>query len=115
MEMERMRLDRISTHLAASCKELLLNKRHRVELLAGNLPSLVMRRMMAERHRTDMLEQRANALDPRLLLKRGYSFTLHEGKIVRDASTLKPGDEIETRLEKGRVTSIVSGQNTNDI
>lgn len=114
MEMERMRLDRFSTHLAASCKELLLNKRHRVELLAGNLPSLVMRRMMAERHRTDMLEQRANALDPRLLLKRGYSFTLHEGKIVRDASTLKPGDEIETRLEKGRVKSIVSGRNTND-
>ena len=34
MEMERMRLDRVSTHLAASCKELLLNKRHRVELLA---------------------------------------------------------------------------------
>ena len=114
MEMERMRLDRLSTHLAASCKEHLLNKRHRVELLAGNLLPLVMRRMMAERHRTDMLEQRANALDPCLLLKRGYSFTLHEGKIVRDASTLKPGDEIETRLEKGRVTSIVSGLNAND-
>jgi exonuclease VII large subunit len=32
---------------------------------------------------------------------------LKDGKVVRDASQLKAGDEIETRLKKGNVKSIV--------
>jgi len=54
-----------------------------------------------------MLCQRAAALDPKLLLSRGYSITIHNGKAVRDKDTLKPGDEIETIFEKGKVKSIV--------
>jgi exodeoxyribonuclease VII large subunit len=54
-----------------------------------------------------MLAQRAQALDPTLLLKRGYSITLHNGRAVRDANKLKPGDEIETRFEKGSVKAVV--------
>ena len=101
------RLDSLSARLSALCKERLLSARHRVDVLAGGLPSAAARRMMVERHRMDMLEQRANALDPRLLLKRGYSITLHEGKLVRDARALKSGDEIESRFENGRVKSII--------
>ena len=46
---------------------------------------------MKEHHHLDLLEQKARALDPRLLLKRGYSLTLHEGKVVKDAKQLRPG------------------------
>jgi exodeoxyribonuclease VII large subunit len=44
-------------------------------------------------------------LDPTLLLKRGYSITLHNGKAVRDPLELKSGDVIETRVEKGSFKS----------
>jgi exodeoxyribonuclease VII large subunit len=43
------------------------------------------------------------------MLQRGYSITLHNGKAVRDPSLLQRGDEIETRVEKGVVRSVVSG------
>ena len=46
-------------------------------------------------------------LDPTLLLSRGYSITLKDGKTVRDPRQLSQGDQIETRLEKGTIQSTV--------
>jgi len=62
---------------------------------------------MSGSHRLEMLEQRIKALDPTILLKRGYSMTLCDGKIVKDADELQSGQEIETLLAKGKVRSIV--------
>jgi exodeoxyribonuclease VII large subunit len=59
-----------------------------------------------QRHQLHMLQQRANALDPTLLLKRGYSITMHQGRVIRNAAEIPPGTEIETRLEKGIIISI---------
>ena len=44
---------------------------------------------------------------PDKLLARGYSITLKDGKVIKDVSLLKSGDEIVTRLKNGEVTSIV--------
>lgn len=68
---------------------------------------LAERRLTAERHRLQLTEEKLKALDPSLLLKRGYSITLHNGRAVRDPLALKAGDEIETRLEKGTIKSII--------
>ena len=64
-------------------------------------------RLTSERHRMELIEEKAKALDPALLLKRGYSITLFNGRAVRDPQSLKEGDEIETRIEKGIIKSII--------
>ena len=79
----------------------------RLETLEARLPLLAERRLTAERHRLQLTEEKLKALDPSLLLKRGYSITLHNGRAVRDPLALKAGDEIETRLEKGTIKSII--------
>ena len=68
----------------------------------------VERRMTSEHHRLEMLEEKVKALDPTLLLKRGYSITLKDGKAVRDPKALQQGDEIETRLANGTIHSTVN-------
>ena len=68
---------------------------------------LIERRLLAENHRLQLMEEKLKALDPQLLLKRGYSITLHNGRAVKDATTLKAGDEIETHLAQGLIHSIV--------
>lgn len=130
METERMRLGRLSERiptlfsvvrtrhesrleimqrrLTAAVTSRLTAEHHRVETLTQSLAPLTERRMTAERHRLDMLSQRAKALDPTLLLRHGYSITLHQGRAVRDAGTLKPGDEIVTRLATGSITATVT-------
>lgn len=79
----------------------------RMEQLQVSLTNSIRTRLERESHHMELLQQRARSLDPLLLLKRGYSITLLNGKSVRDASLLKTGDEIETKLEKGTFKSVV--------
>ena len=71
------------------------------------LPILLDRRLMTEKHRLQLIEEKAKSLDPTLLLSRGYSITLKDGKVVRDARQLQTGDDIETRLANGTIHSTV--------
>lgn len=66
------------------------------------------RRLTAERHRLQLLEEKAKALNPTLLLRRGYSITLKDGRLVRTPQQLKAGDRIETRLAEGVIHSTVT-------
>ena len=83
------------------------NERHRIELLANRLPIAIERRMTQQHHMIENYSLKLQGFDPQLLLSRGYSITLHNGRAVRDPQQLKPGDEIETRVEKGRIRSVV--------
>ena len=79
----------------------------KIDALQQRIPMLLERRLLAESHRLQLMEEKLKALDPQLLLKRGYSITLCKGKTVRDPQSLQAGDEIETRLEKGTIKSII--------
>lgn len=106
-EREERRLDRMMQKIIAAAQQGVSNNKHKIDIIEGNMQPLAMRLMTEQKHRLQMLEQRAQALDPVLLLKRGYSITTHNGIVVRDASLLKPGDVLETRVEKGIVQSEV--------
>ena len=79
----------------------------KLEIISQNVQPVLERKMMSERHRLQMLEQRIRSQDPELLLKRGYSITLKNGKSVRSASLLTSGDVIVTRFAEGSVKSKV--------
>ncbi len=104
---QEARLEQLGTRMT----NLLYNKVEREQTRLTNLNSqltiVLGQRLMKERHQLELLEQRTKSLDPQLLLKRGYSITLKNGKAVRNASLLQHGDEIETRVEQGTIKSIV--------
>ena len=106
-EKEERRLDRVLQKIINAAQQGVSNNSHKIDIMEGNMLPLASRLLMEQKHRLQMLEQRALALDPALLLKRGYSITTHNGIVVRDASQLKPGDVLETRVEKGMVQSEV--------
>jgi exodeoxyribonuclease VII large subunit len=106
-EKEEHRLDRVLQKIINAAQQGVSNNSHKIDIMEGNMLPLASRLLMEQKHRLQMLEQRALALDPALLLKRGYSITTHNGIVVRDASQLKPGDVLETRVEKGIVQSEV--------
>lgn len=59
------------------------------------------------RYQLMLLQQKVEDASPDKLLAKGYSITLKEGKVVKDAAQLKAGDVIITRLKKGEAISIV--------
>ncbi len=79
----------------------------KIDALYTRLPMLIERRLTSEIHRLQLMDEKLKALDPTLLLARGYSITLHNGRAVKDASQLPPGTEIETRLAKGTIHSVI--------
>ena len=104
---QETRLDRLQSSLQLSVSRRLQDERHRLDILSHNLPPIAERKSLLEHHRLDLLREKLEALNPELLLRRGYSITLNAGKIVKDASLLPPGDLIENRLQKGTVHSVV--------
>ena len=101
------RLDRLMGRLSAEMQSKVSEAQRKIEILSQNVQPIMERKLINESHRLQMLEQRIKSQDPELLLKRGYSITLKDGKSVRDASLLKKGDKLETRLDKGSVISVV--------
>ena len=86
------------------------DQRHRIELLENRLPVAIERRLTNQKHLLESLSIKLQGFDPQLLLSRGYSITLHNGRAVRDPRQLKPGDEIESRVEKGTIHSVVKSE-----
>ena len=101
------RLDALNNRLIATVRQSLVTPQSRINVFEERLPILLDRRLMTEKHRLQLIEEKAKSLDPTLLLKRGYSITLKDGKALRDATVLRPGDEIETRLANGTIRSTI--------
>ena len=104
---QEAKLDALQSRMAMAISQKLVDSRARMETFEQRLPVMLERRLLSERHRLELTEEKVRSLDPQLLLKRGYSITLKDGKAVRDPHSLQKGDEIETRLEKGTIKSII--------
>jgi exodeoxyribonuclease VII large subunit len=105
-------LERLATSIVHLLHERLTTEHFHLERLTTSIAPLTQKRMETERHRLDRLELRAKSLDPALLLRRGYSITLIDGRVVRDPACLHVGDVVETRVEKGTFTATVKTTNT---
>ena len=106
METEHLRLARLAERIPSLFSLVKMRHETRLDNLWTRLQSTTTMTIEKQRHQLQMLQQRAQALDPTLLLKRGYSITLHKGRVIRNAANIKPGTEIETRLEQGTIISI---------
>ena len=93
--------------IATSVMRQMENEKRRVETLVGQLPVLTALYMQAQQHKLALYQERIDAASPEHILSLGYSITRQNGKAVRDATTLKPGDEVETTVADGTFTSVI--------
>ena len=105
---QQQRIEQLRTLIPALALRKISEARYRIELLENRMPVAIERRFVNQRHLLERLELQLQGFDPQLLLSRGYSITLYQGKAVRDPSALKAGDEIETRVEKGAFRSTIT-------
>ena len=104
---QKIRIASMTSLIPTLALRMVGDQRHRTETISSRLPIAIERRLTTQRHLLGSLSIKLEGFDPQLLLSRGYSITLHNGRAVRDPQQLKSGDEIETRLEKGNIKSIV--------
>jgi exodeoxyribonuclease VII large subunit len=104
---QEAKTEHLLQRIGKACDAQLIRSEARLTTLNTQISNLKTQIIESQRHRLELLSQRIAPLDPQLILNRGYSITLHQGKAVTEASVLKTGEEIETRLAKGTVTSII--------
>ena len=104
---QEARLDALYSRIAHHAQQKLSAYHLQLSTYQARIPLFLERRLKSEHHRLELLEEKAKALDPTLLLRRGYSITMKDGKAVRDAASLHPGDDISTRLANGTIHSTV--------
>lgn len=77
---------------------------HYKDLLVSESKSMIFR----EKEKIHLNENTVRLLTPENVLKRGYSLTLKDGKIVKSIAKLNGNDEIETHLADGRIKSKIT-------
>lgn len=106
LQHERFRQERMAVRMNTAWQTRFLREEYRLRL-EQRFATAIEARLQRERHRLQLAQSQVEAASPDLLLKRGYSLTLKDGKAVTDASALHPGDVLTTRVAKGEFKSKV--------
>lgn len=104
---QEFHLDRLLQKMITTMTAYLHQEQHKVEIHYNQLLSGVQRTITDNKYHINLIEQKLKSLDPEILLKRGYSMTLSNGKVITNANQLKDGDVLTTKLSEGEVKSIV--------
>ncbi len=80
----------------------------RVDELLRQLQNYLKSFLQSKEQNLETLAGRLNALSPLAILGRGYSLSFVSGKLLKDIRGVKVGDELVTRLARGRLHSKVT-------
>ena len=94
--------------LGCSPQAMILHQAERLRRLHGTLVAGAARSLEQAADKMHGLAGQLDALSPLAVLGRGYSITFDaQGKILKRAGSVKPGETIQTRLHRGTITSRV--------
>ena len=86
----------------------LIRNRARLDEVMQSMDQAISRKVADRSQKMRHLGSLMQSLSPDGILKRGFSLTMDEsGRLVRDATKVKSGDRIQTRLAEGELTSVV--------
>jgi len=96
-------------HTLKSPLDYLLEKQQQIDELLSGLNYNMRHVLELAGQRSSGLIQRLEVLSPLSILSRGYSLSMvmPQSSVLKDVSTIKPGDKLKTILYKGSFTSLV--------
>ncbi|MCG8428957.1 MAG: exodeoxyribonuclease VII large subunit [Chromatiales bacterium] len=101
-------LQTLSVRLAAQTPDHTLKQLHgRLQRLYARLQHRMTTCINHNKQQLALASTHLNTLSPLATLERGYSITRHNQQILRNCSKVSPGDELETQLARGHITSQV--------
>ena len=107
LERAQSRLNRQRTYFPLVAGNLIEQKKQDVNILCLQLKNGCRHLLSFQENKLKEKESYMKLSSPEYILKKGYSITLKDGKVVKSASQLTKGDDIETILKEGRVKSSV--------
>ena len=100
-------LQRLSQQVNQSATHQLKHQKMMIDFIEKELPLVLKSTMATAIQALNYLDKSVQFLGPETVLKRGFSITLKNGKIVTNQAQLVVGDEIETVFHQSKAKSVV--------
>jgi exodeoxyribonuclease VII large subunit len=103
----RLSVGRLDAELFRRSNLFLMQKKQETDMLATHLVHRAQVCLEQQKHRTEMLENQVAFFSPEIMIKKGFSLTLQQGKIVKSVHDLQQGAELQTWLRDGIIYSTI--------
>ena len=71
------------------------------------LKMLVDKHLKEKNHILQLKKEKLSGVNPKEVLKRGYTITVKNGKVIKDKNEVQSGEVLETHFYNGKIESIV--------
>lgn len=106
-EIDEQKLDNLLEKLGSIMTYKLEREKSKLNNLSKMISPNMINRLDKEKIKLENIETKLNLLNPENILKKGYSLTLVEGKIVKSINSVKKGSIIDTKFSDGIIKSEV--------
>lgn len=106
-EIDEQKLDNMLEKLGSIMTYKLEREKSKLNNLSKMISPNILNRLDKEKIKLENIETKLNLLNPENILKKGYSLTLVEGKIVKSIKSVKKGSIIDTKFSDGIIKSEV--------
>lgn len=106
-EIDEQKLDNLLEKLGSIMTYKLEREKSKLNNLSKMISPNMLNRLDKEKIKLENIETKLNLLNPENILKKGYSLTLVEGKIVKSINSVKKGSIIDTKFSDGIIKSEV--------
>jgi exodeoxyribonuclease VII large subunit len=86
-------------------RQLVRKRKDHIEEVQQDMKARLPVLLRNQQTKLSVIDEKIRLVDPLQVLKRGYSLTYREGKLVKTIRDLNEGDELITRLHDGEVKS----------
>ena len=97
----------LEDNLKRKSLQLLKDNQSKFSLLEDSLKRSIQQQYKEELNKLETLDKQLHLSSPENILKKGYTLTMKDGKIVKQSGILRKGDEITTFFPDGKIESIV--------
>lgn len=106
-EIDEQKLDNMLEKLGSIMTYKLEREKSKLNNLSKMISPNMLNRLDKEKIKLENIETKLKLLNPENILKKGYSLTLVEGKIVKSINSVKKGSIIDTKFSDGIIKSEV--------
>jgi exodeoxyribonuclease VII large subunit len=103
-----LELERNKVHLEFAADSMLNARVTNMQVNTIRLNRSAMQTVWDRKQQLATATKQISALDPGNVLNRGYSITLKNGAVIKDADMLKEGDRVETIFKRGKIETTVN-------
>jgi exodeoxyribonuclease VII large subunit len=129
IEREKQKIERLQMKIFSTVKMSITNKKQKLDMLSERIKSICYRQLNEKetnlnflhlriekaakatiaynKNKINLLETKLKALDPTETLKKGYTLTYSNKRLIRNPQEINQGDVLETLFYNGKVESVV--------